>query len=146
MLFAPSTGEEHLTASSALAAEAGLIYTGVPLLLPLPAQTATESPQPCVATCSIIAALLLLWIASNHYNKSGFLPVSAAGAFLAEHGLASLPLLSPENAWGHGLAESFLLGSTQGIPPSLGGANLKHSWRCWTSRCPYSHKNSSIPS
>lgn len=81
----------------------------MPLLLPLPAQTAAESPQPCVApaTRSIFAALRL---ASNHTKKSGFLPLG-----IAEHGTASLLLLSQKNAWGHGSAESFLLESTQGV-------------------------------
>lgn len=103
----------------------GLIYTDVPFLLPVPAQRAAESPQPCVppATCSNSAALQ---IASNHTNKSGSLSVSAAGAFLAEYGIASLPLLSQENAWGHGSEDSFHLGSPQGLPPTLEGAAPKH--------------------
>lgn len=92
----------------------------------MPAQRRAESPQPCVApaTCSNFAALR---IASNHTNKSGFLPVSAAGAFLAEHGIVSLLLHSQENTWGHGSAESFLLGSTQDVPPTPGEAAPKHS-------------------
>lgn len=103
----------------------GLIYTGVPLL-PVPAQRAAESPQPCVtpATCSNFTAL---GIARNYTNKSGFLSLAAARAFLAEQGIASLLLLSQKNAWGHGLAESFSLGSTQGISPTLGRAAPEHN-------------------
>lgn len=77
MQFAPSTGDEHLATSSALAAKAagglGFTDTGVPLLLPMPTQQ--QSPLSCVwhlpVTCSNFAVATLIKAVFCLYQQQG---------------------------------------------------------------------------